>query len=757
MGENSHAAVPGGLTAGSRLAGYLLEEQIGRGGMAAVFLATDERLNRQVALKVLAPELAADHAFRQRFIRESQAAAAVDDPHIIPVYEAGEAGGVLFIAMRLVRGGDAGALVRQVGPLPPGRVVAIISPVAAALDAAHESGLVHRDVKPTNMLVDARPGRPEHIYLSDFGLSKTQASVSLTGTGQFLGTLDYMAPEQIEGQVVDGRADQYALASTAFELLSGAPPFQRPDAMAVLYARLSQPPPLLSSRRPGLPAAADAVFARALSKAPADRYPTCRDFADALRGAFGIGRYDADPGPGADSGRSATELAFTPAAASQPVHRAVPPPGTTGAATPRPPGAAGPAGAFGAAGRPDSAHTHAYLAGAGTTRPDLTGHPGQRHRRGARWAAAVISVLVLAGSAAALIAIIAGRAPSSSGPPHYVAASCGPAGRSSSARVNWLSSHVSRLLHLGLSQSAIVEGIAVSPAGTTVAVSTLGGVTYLVNTSTGQMTGELTDPGSQGLLAVAFNCNGKLLATADRNGSTYLWNLAAGPQAVRTLSRPGSTTIRAVAFSPDGKLLAAGDDAGRAYLWSIAGGAHATSAGTLTTQAGAIQAIAFNPAGTLLAAGGRSGSIYLWPIGSGKRTGPPVIWTDPGSSGVQALAFDPGGTQLASGDGNASTYLWPLPPSEQPTPRTLTDPGTPGDFGTVALAFSPDGTTLAAAGYGGQTYLWNAASGNLVAPALQDKRVLGRQDDVQAVVFVKGGTALVTGDTQGDVYLWSAG
>ena len=222
------AGVAAGFGAGSRVAGYRLEERIGAGGMAVVFRARDERLGRLVALKILAPALAADAAFRQRFIRESQAAAAVDDPHIVPVFEAGEAGGVLFIAMRYVPGGDVRTLVDREGPLPSARAAAIISPVASALDAAHAAGLVHRDVKPANMLVDARPGRPDHVYLSDFGLSKGMVSVAgLTGAGQFLGTLDYVSPEQVEGRAVDGRADEYALACAAFELLTGGPPFPR--------------------------------------------------------------------------------------------------------------------------------------------------------------------------------------------------------------------------------------------------------------------------------------------------------------------------------------------------------------------------------------------------------------------------------------------------------------------------------------------------------------------------------------------------
>ena len=182
-----------GFPVGTRIADYRLEEQIGQGGMAVVFRAQDERLQRQVALKILSPALATDEAFRHRFIRESRSAAAVDDPHIIPVFEAGDADGVLFIAMRYVPGGDAGTLVRNEGPLPPARAAAIISAVASALDAAHAAGLVHRDVKPANMLVDARPGRPDHVYLSDFGLTKGALSmVSQTGTGHVLGNAELL-------------------------------------------------------------------------------------------------------------------------------------------------------------------------------------------------------------------------------------------------------------------------------------------------------------------------------------------------------------------------------------------------------------------------------------------------------------------------------------------------------------------------------------------------------------------------------------
>jgi hypothetical protein len=292
-----------GYAEGLQIAGYRLEKRVGAGGMAVVFRARDERLGRPVALKILAPAVATDEAFRRRFIRESRAAAAVDDPHIIPVFEAGEVDGALFIAMRYVPGGDAHSLVRRVGPLSRSRAAAILSAVASALDAAHAAGLVHRDVKPANMLVDVRPGRPDHVYLADFGLSKGALySHGLTASGQFLGTPGYSAPEQMQGKPTDGRADQYSLACTAFELLSGEPPFPRDQVTAVIWAHMSEPPPPLTSRRPDLPAAIDDVVARALAKAPADRYASCREFADALRAALRLRPYNSGTGPAVPAG-----------------------------------------------------------------------------------------------------------------------------------------------------------------------------------------------------------------------------------------------------------------------------------------------------------------------------------------------------------------------------------------------------------------------------------------------------------------------
>ncbi|MBT2367430.1 serine/threonine protein kinase [Streptomyces sp. ISL-10] len=273
---------------GRQVAGYLVEREIGRGGMAVVYRARDLRLDRTVALKLLAPELARNDTFRKRFTHESKVAASIDHPHIVPVFEAGETDGLLYIAMRYVAGQDLRVLLDRKGPLPAAAAGRIAAQVASALDAAHAHDLVHRDVKPGNILVaeGTDSEHPEHVYLTDFGLTKK--SLSLTGfttVGQFVGTLDYVAPEQISGRPVDGRCDVYSLACVVFETLAGAPPFRREDDMALLWAHQYDPAPPLTPQRPDLPPAVDRVLATALAKRPEDRYDSCGRFVSALRAA----------------------------------------------------------------------------------------------------------------------------------------------------------------------------------------------------------------------------------------------------------------------------------------------------------------------------------------------------------------------------------------------------------------------------------------------------------------------------------------
>jgi serine/threonine protein kinase len=276
------------LGPGSRVAGYRVEQQLGAGGMANVYLARHEQLGRQVALKILSPSLRVDKDFRQRFIRESRAAAKVDHPNILPIYDAGESDGWMFIAMRYAREGDVSSLLQEHGALSPELTMSIIVPIADALDAAHDAGIVHRDVKPANMLLDARRDVDIHVYLTDFGITTVMAENDLTQTGVVIGTPAYMAPEQAEGSRVDGRTDQWGLASSAFTMLGGSPPFTGGSTIETLYAIVSQPAPSLKSLRPELPSAVDAVFARAFEKSPGNRYASCNEFADALINALGI-------------------------------------------------------------------------------------------------------------------------------------------------------------------------------------------------------------------------------------------------------------------------------------------------------------------------------------------------------------------------------------------------------------------------------------------------------------------------------------
>ncbi len=268
---------------GSRVADYRIESLLGRGGMSVVYLAEDLRLRRRVALKVLAREPASDVRFRERFLRESELAASLDHPNIIPIYEAGEGDGCLFIAMRYVEGTDLKALLRTQGALEPSHALAVAAQIADALDAAHEHGLVHRDVKPSNVLLGPRG----HCYLSDFGLTKS-ASESGGLTRGFVGSVDYVAPEQIRGEEVDGRADLYSFGCLLFECLTGDVPFAQASEVEVIYAQLEEEPPRPSELVSGLPAALDAPLVRAMAKLPDDRYATCRELVAAAADSLGL-------------------------------------------------------------------------------------------------------------------------------------------------------------------------------------------------------------------------------------------------------------------------------------------------------------------------------------------------------------------------------------------------------------------------------------------------------------------------------------
>ncbi len=321
------------LQPGDRFAGHRIDAVAGRGGMGVVYRALQLDLDRHVALKVIAQQLAQDQTFRDRFVRESRAAASIDHPNVIPIYYAGEHEGVLYIAMRYVEGPDLRSLVRAHERLDPERAARLVAQVGAALDAAHARGIVHRDVKPENVLL----GASDHVYLTDFGLTKRVDSLGgmPTRPGGWVGTLGYVAPEQIRGERVDARADVYALGCLLVFALTGHAPFRRETEEATLWAHLSEPPPPVSGDVPGVPPAFDAVVARAMAKDPTERFHSAGDLGRAALAAAGV--VVSDPGERSVATGAATWEERSTAAEGEGVTIPVsPPPGSPPQITPTP-------------------------------------------------------------------------------------------------------------------------------------------------------------------------------------------------------------------------------------------------------------------------------------------------------------------------------------------------------------------------------------------------------------------------------------
>ncbi len=270
---------------GGELAGYRLSAVLGSGGMSVVYKAEHARLGSVVAIKVLASELADDEVFRTRFLRESRIVASLSHPNVIPIYDSGGAGDLLYIAMRYVSGADLRAVLREPERLSPEQALLLVGQAGRALDASHRAGLIHRDVKPANILIEHIEDEPDHVYLADFGLSKHALSRS-GSIGELAGTVDYIAPEQIKGELISERTDLYSLACVLYQCLTGRVPFQKDLDAAVIWAHVEEQAARPSSINPSLPAGVDDVLLKALAKDPAERYATCREFVEAAHEAL---------------------------------------------------------------------------------------------------------------------------------------------------------------------------------------------------------------------------------------------------------------------------------------------------------------------------------------------------------------------------------------------------------------------------------------------------------------------------------------
>jgi serine/threonine protein kinase/WD40 repeat protein len=645
----------GTLGPGTRVAGYLLEEQVGAGGMAVVFRARDETLGRPVAIKLMAPALASDAVFRARFLRESRAVATVESPHIIPVYAAGDAGGVLYIATRFVGGGDLGMLVRRSGgALAPSLVATLITQIASALDAAHAAGLVHRDVKPANVLVESVPGRAPHTFLSDFGLSKSSLSATsgLSATGQFLGTPDYSPPEQIRGETVDGRADQYALACVSFALLAGAPPFRRADTIAILYAHLNDPVASLLTWRPELPAAIDRVLQRALAKAPADRYRTCGEFAAGLRDAL--------------AGRGAAAVSSVDPASGQG------------------PGERGDARFIGRVDGPSSAP--------GPSRP--VSKPSGSVSRAVSMPSGLATTQTQPNVAQGISDTVSGReaahgpALSASPPPGRITARAGSRRRGSRP-------HSTGIIIGAVAAVVLVAGGIV--AAMTLHGSSSGGQPTPLHSGSPVKVATFTVPDGDTVDDVQFSTDGKLLAAmGDANRDIYVWD-AASRTYLRTLT--GATGTMDMAISPDDDTLTA--VAGTSILrWNLATGKRTVLRhGLKILTAAQGESWDMSSDGTTLAlvsADHRKVSVQSVTTGSII-----AVFALPGTPTIQGIQLDGDGRRLLVADTSGMAYVWDagamrvIATMRYPDKKYVQAPGT-GNWLPPLLTpeLSPDGGTV---------------------------------------------------------------
>jgi serine/threonine protein kinase len=686
---------PSMLESGDRVGGYQIGRRLGAGGQGVVYLARHVKLDRLDAMKVLWPHVADNAEARRLFEREAVGAARLRHPNIAVVYDAGEAGGSMFIAMQYVDGRSLGQIIDEGGAIPTDRALLLLDQLAGALDAAHEVGIVHRDVKPANVLVEKRTTGQDFAYLVDFGIAKLLETSGVAAASQVSGTVGYMAPERFAGMTGDRHTDQYSLACVAFQCLTGELPFPGPDPASMIAGHLQDSSPSVVARRPEFPAAVDEVFARALAKDPDQRFPACGDFVRALRESLS-----------AKPPMTQTKL---------PISRELPVTGPISA---------------GVAAPPDPMTSPASRQGSSAQGPSRQGPPQQGpspqgpprqgppregrvdvRRRRRRWLIPVglLAVLLVATSVVLL-------------QPWKIWSQSRGMGESS------------RLIRTLTGHTSGVNAVVYSPDGSHLATGSWDTTVRIWRADNGEPVRTLTGH-TDGILALAYSPNGSLLATAGSDKTVRVWSSVGEP--VRTMT--GHTGgVSSLAYSPpDGSQLATAS-----WDWTVQVRKAETGAVLyiLIDHKNSVRSVAYSHDGSQLVTASDDETVRVWRA----DTGAMVRMLKGHTGGVNAVVYSPDGSALATASSDKTARIWSAATGE--LVHTLS-----GHTAVVnAVAYSPDGSRLATASSDRTVRVWSTATGELV------HTLSGHTGAVSAVVYSPDGSALATASDDGTVRIWRA-